>query len=256
MDLFLKEKKVLVTGSTSGIGKATARLLAQEGATALINGRREEKVQQVIKEIQSSQPEASLEPAVADLSSKAGCNEIIQKHPEVDIYETDYYKKYQSLINNRELHQLLEESDLQLVFYLHHNMQKYAFAFSTPCSHIKIVQEGEQWDIQELLKSSAILITDYSSVHFDFAYMGKPVIYYQFDKETFFSIQYKAASFDAERDGFGRVIYHEDELVNQIKETYLSGAVLEGRYLQNMRNFYQLYDRNNCDRVYKAIKSM
>ena len=70
MDLFLKEKKVLVTGSTSGIGKATARLLAQEGATALINGRREEKVQQVIKEIQSSHPEASLEPAVADLSLK------------------------------------------------------------------------------------------------------------------------------------------------------------------------------------------
>lgn len=35
MDLFLKEKKVLVTGSTSGIGKATARLLAQEGATVL-----------------------------------------------------------------------------------------------------------------------------------------------------------------------------------------------------------------------------
>lgn len=42
-------------------------------------------MQQVIKEIQSSHPEASLEPAVADLSSEAGCNEIIQKHPEVDI---------------------------------------------------------------------------------------------------------------------------------------------------------------------------
>lgn len=180
----------------------------------------------------------------------------IAQHPEVDIYKTDYYKQYQSLINNRELHHFLEEYDLQFVFYLHHNMQKYANAFSAPCSRIKIVQEGEQCDIQELLKSSAILITDYSSVHFDFAYMGKPVIYYQFDKETFFSRQYKVASFDAEKDGFGKVIYHEDELVNQIKETYFSGAALEGRYLQNMRKFYQLYDRNNCDRVYKAIKSM
>ncbi|MBA4543276.1 MULTISPECIES: SDR family NAD(P)-dependent oxidoreductase [Thermoactinomyces] len=85
MDLFLKGKRVLVTGSTSGIGKAIAKLLASEGCTVLINGRTEEKVQQTMQEIRASHPQASLEPAVADLSSATGSDKITGKYPEIDI---------------------------------------------------------------------------------------------------------------------------------------------------------------------------
>ena len=46
MELSLKGKTALVTGSTAGIGKAIALSLVAEGATVLINGRREEKVKQ------------------------------------------------------------------------------------------------------------------------------------------------------------------------------------------------------------------
>jgi len=53
MQLNLEGETALVTGATSGIGKAIAMSLAAEGATVLINERREEKVDQTIKEIQA-----------------------------------------------------------------------------------------------------------------------------------------------------------------------------------------------------------
>ena len=53
-----------------------------------------------------------------------------------------------------------------------------------------------------------------SSVAFDFAYLGKPVIYAQFDKEEFYEKHdYKAGYFNYERDGFGEVVYDLESTV-------------------------------------------
>ncbi|MBE9917329.1 SDR family oxidoreductase [Paenibacillus donghaensis] len=85
MKLNLQGKIALVTGSTAGIGKAIAFSLAAEGATILINGRREEKVHETIKEIQTKYPQATLKPAVYDLGTEQGCQQIFDEYPEVDI---------------------------------------------------------------------------------------------------------------------------------------------------------------------------
>lgn len=62
MHLNLKGKTALVTGSTAGIGKAIAMSLAAEGATVLINGRREEKVNETVIEIHEKHPTAVFTP--------------------------------------------------------------------------------------------------------------------------------------------------------------------------------------------------
>ncbi|MEK3934332.1 SDR family oxidoreductase [Sporosarcina sp. FSL W7-1349] len=85
MQLNLKGKTALVTGSTSGIGKAIAVALAAEGTAVLINGRREEKVAETIKEIQEQYSDAVLHPVVADLATEQGCRQVIEMYPEVDI---------------------------------------------------------------------------------------------------------------------------------------------------------------------------
>jgi 3-oxoacyl-[acyl-carrier protein] reductase len=85
MELNLKGKTALVTGSTSGIGKAIAVSLVAEGAEVLINGRNEEKVSQVIQEIQAQFPGANLQPAVADLGTEQGCQQLMEQYPEVGI---------------------------------------------------------------------------------------------------------------------------------------------------------------------------
>lgn len=85
MDLQLKGKTALVTGSTSGIGKAIAASLIAEGAAVIINGRREEKVNETIRELEKQTPDARLYPAAFDLGTAEGCGEIFQQYPDVDI---------------------------------------------------------------------------------------------------------------------------------------------------------------------------
>lgn len=85
MQLNLQGKTALVTGSTAGIGKAIAMSLVDEGATVLINGRRVEKVNQMIQEIQAKYPDAILQSVVADLGTEQGCQKVIEKYSEVDI---------------------------------------------------------------------------------------------------------------------------------------------------------------------------
>lgn len=177
----------------------------------------------------------------------------IAQDPEVDFCSTMFFKAYQSLINDAALIKYLKKNGLEMIFYLHHEMQKYAKYFTTPSSNIKIIQKSDQCDIQELLKAAALLVTDYSSVHFDFAYMNKPVVYYQFDKEEFFLKQYASSEFDFEADGFGPVYYQQEDVINKIISYQKNGYGVEKEYTNRMHQFYQLYDKNNCERVFLAI---
>ena len=177
----------------------------------------------------------------------------LAQDPDTVFENTAYFRAYRDLLDSGELAGFLEENGLRLVFYLHHEMRKYVNAFRTRCPRVEIVYRDETYDIQELLKSAALLITDYSSVHFDFAYMGKPVLYYQFDREEFWAKQYRQSDFDAAKDGFGPVAYTQDELLADLKALAGRGFAMDGEYRRRMRAFYELHDEHNCDRVYEAI---
>ena len=85
MNLELDGKTALVTGSTAGIGLATARRLAMEGATVYINGRTQERINEAIEQIRSEVPEAKLLGVAADFSKVQEINRLIEQVPEVDI---------------------------------------------------------------------------------------------------------------------------------------------------------------------------
>src|SRR5271163_4250266 len=85
MDLELDGKRALVTGSTAGIGYAIAEGLAREGAAVIVNGRKEDRVEQAIKSIRASHPKAKVEGLAADLGNADGVRAAVQRIPEVDI---------------------------------------------------------------------------------------------------------------------------------------------------------------------------
>jgi len=85
MDLGLATKRALITGSTAGIGFATAETLAREGALVIVNGRTPARVQDAISRIREAIPNVKVEGVAADVSTAAGCATVIGAHPEVDI---------------------------------------------------------------------------------------------------------------------------------------------------------------------------
>jgi NAD(P)-dependent dehydrogenase (short-subunit alcohol dehydrogenase family) len=85
MDLQLAGKKVLVTGSTAGIGFAAALGFAAEAASVVINGRTQERVDRAIAEIRKLHPKADLSAVASDVSNAAGCAKLVQAMAQVDV---------------------------------------------------------------------------------------------------------------------------------------------------------------------------
>ncbi|MBB02521.1 MAG: 3-oxoacyl-ACP reductase [Planctomyces sp.] len=85
MDLMLKDKRVLVTASSGGIGQEIARTFAAEGAEVIVNGRSQASVDSAVQSIRQSLPDARLSGLVADNGTKEGCDKTIAEYPDVDV---------------------------------------------------------------------------------------------------------------------------------------------------------------------------
>jgi NAD(P)-dependent dehydrogenase (short-subunit alcohol dehydrogenase family) len=84
MDLQLRGKRALVTGSTAGIGFAIAQALALEGARVILNGRTTQRVEQAVAAIRKSIGE-DVQGLAADLGTAVGCAAAIRELPQLDI---------------------------------------------------------------------------------------------------------------------------------------------------------------------------
>ena len=134
-------------------------------------------------------------------------------------------------------------------------MQKYISFFKPDCPSI-IVPDFKTVGVQELLMESSFLVTDYSSIYFDFAYMEKPLVYYQFDYKEYREKQYQEGYFTYENDGFGEICSDELTLINTIKEYCSNGFKLKNEYRDRINSFFTFHDDKNCERNFNAIKEL
>ena len=109
-----------------------------------------------------------------------------------------------------------------------------------------------------MYSKSDLVVTDYSSAVFDFAYMRKPVVYCQFDAEEFFSGNhvYAKGYFSYEEDGFGEVEKNLEDTVNRIIAYMQSGCQLKEKYRERVDRFFAFKDKNNSQRVYDKLLAL
>lgn len=103
---------------------------------------------------------------------------------------------------------------------------------------------------QDLLNNSSILITDYSSVFFDFAYLKKPVIYYHPDNDSY---HYEGSYFDYETMGFGDIFKSSKDLFEKLNQYVNNNCQMEEKYQKRVDEYFTYTDKNNCKRVYDWI---
>ena len=168
-----------------------------------------------------------------------------------DFKNTDYYKNWNEFLNNQDFIKFIESNSYIVYFYPHQHTQKFLHLFKSNSDNIKIVNNSKK-DIQELLKESGILITDYSSVFMDFAYMNKPVLFYQFDYENYRKNQLQEGYFNYERDGFGPIVKNQTDLADMLEKICKNG--LEKKYISRNNGFFELKDRQNSERIYVNLK--
>ena len=167
------------------------------------------------------------------------------------ISNSTYFKTYNSLINNEKLIEKTKELGYKVIFRPHPHVYQYIELFDDN-EFIQI--DHERGSYQELFKKGALLITDYSSVAFDFAYLKKPVIYYQYGEDFHFNLE--ESYFNFETMGFGEVCKSEDELVDLLCEYMENDCKMKEKHVKNVEDFFLFTDKNNSKRVHEAIKKI
>ena len=174
---------------------------------------------------------------------------------DIEFMKTEYYIRINQIINDPVINSELEKNNLKLVFYPHYEIQKYIKSFKTTNKNVIIASKSE-YDVPELLRKCNMLITDYSSVYFDIAYQNKPVIYYQYDYESYRKNQYSEGYFNYKKDGFGFVVDNKKELIEKICDYIKSDFIVENKFLERINRFFVYNDVNNCDRIFKKINQL
>lgn len=85
MKIDLSGKLALVTGSAAGIGLATAKGLAESGASVIVSSRHAGNVSEAEAAVRAAVPGAQVQGFVGDLSNAQGCEALVKAHPKVDI---------------------------------------------------------------------------------------------------------------------------------------------------------------------------
>lgn len=172
-----------------------------------------------------------------------------------EFQHTDYYKKWNDLLNSRQLDNILKSNGLHLIFCPHRNMEAFVGDF-TSCSPCIRILRWKDLDVHNAIFSSSLLVTDYSSISVDFAYTGKCLLYYQFDADMFHKKHLSSGYFDYARDGFGHVCHAEKQLIDKIDFYAKNGFCREKIYNKRASRFFAYIDDGNCERSYRAVKRM
>lgn len=167
--------------------------------------------------------------------------------------ESEYFNRYKNLLESERLQEMLETHDMHVYFYPHYRMQDYIDQFDfDDHERIHVIKMGEK-NVQDLLLESKLMITDYSSVSFDFNYMSKPVIFYHFDQDSFFK-NGKLRPID--ETFLGDICTSEQDVLDQV-ETYMQSDFAEKEAVRDKKYLiFDHIDQENCKRIYDAIEDL
>lgn len=170
--------------------------------------------------------------------------------------ESEYFERWSKVLENEGLIKRCKEEGYKVLFVLHPGFRNYYRFFDKYNSDVVEIKHSEDVVYSDMFNKLSLLVTDYSSIMFDVAYIKKPIIFYQFDKDMYFSKHYKPGYFSYEKDGFGEVILKDKEIIEKIIYYFDNNFELEDEYVTRIENTFEYIDSNNSKRVYDNIMKL
>lgn len=176
-------------------------------------------------------------------------------HAQIPFAGSTYEQFLTSLLTSPRLQEILERYDYRFLFLPHYNVAEFFDDLPVRDARIALADTANQ-TFTELLTSCDLFVTDYSSVHFDVAYVGTPIIYAQFDREEYLSGHASISWFDFGRDGFGPVATTVEATLDAIEAALDRGCSPDPQYLDRVERAFTYRDHNNCARVVSAVDEL
>lgn len=169
-----------------------------------------------------------------------------------DFEESRYFTYYNSLLNDERLISAAKKYNYKISFLPHPNIQDHIHLFT---KHDDVDFFAGDVSYTDIYAHSDLIVTDYSSAVFDFAYMRKPLVYNFFDADEFYAGGHTSSGgyYDDIKDSFGEVEYDLESTVNRIIEYMENGCQLKDLYRERIDKFFAYSDQNNCQRVFDKI---
>jgi CDP-glycerol glycerophosphotransferase (TagB/SpsB family) len=167
--------------------------------------------------------------------------------------DSGFVTEVQALLSDAQLHGMLKEHRMILNVCMHTRLRDRLNALSSSCPQIRLIEFGEE-SVQDLLSRCHLLITDYSSVSWDFFYLGKPVLFYQFDLEDY--LRERGSYVNLRKPVFGERAETRSALLA------LLSSCIERRFDVTVRDrkaadaLFDFHDKENCRRVYEAVREL
>lgn len=168
--------------------------------------------------------------------------------------ESSYFCFWQRLISDEKICSKMRELGYRGLFVIHPCHLANAVDFVG--NDVFSISKGFA-DYTNLKSEASLMVTDYSSAVFEYSYLRKPIVYVQADRDEFYGHHtYVPGFFDYSRDGFGPVTESYEETLAAIVNYLESDCRMERKYMDRVDRFFTFKDRNNCSRVYNAIRAL
>lgn len=170
-----------------------------------------------------------------------------------NFFTSPYVKTWQDFFEAPALQLLLEQSDFRAIFFAHPCVEPYLHRLPFPSFVEK--RSKQQGSIIPIIQRSRIMITDFSSVAFDMAYMHRPVLYYQQESKDEFVMhqRWKSGYINYESMGFGPVCKTQQDLINALKKVLNQNCTVEKKYLERIKQTFPYHDNQCCQRAFSFI---
>lgn len=176
-------------------------------------------------------------------------SEGVQREYNPEFKHTIYYKIYNDLINNEKLLSCARKTGYKIKYLLHPILSAQHDDFR-PGEGVEVISSVGDLSYEKILTESSLMVTDYSGVQFDFAYMKKPIVYFH---PSQLPAHYDDGCFFYDTMGFGEICTSSEQLIDILCAYMENGCRMSKKYTDRVNDFFCYHDTNNCERIYRSI---
>lgn len=163
--------------------------------------------------------------------------------------ESTYFKVFNALINDPRLIAAAKKYGYRIKYVLHPIVSAQVDDFDKN-DYVDVIPAVGDMSYERMFCESSLMVTDFSGIQFDFAYMRKPLVYLH-HKDI--PQHYEEGTFFYDTMAFGEIAHDNDELIDLLCEYMENGCQMKEEYVRRADDFFYYNDRNNCKRIYETM---